>query len=192
MPATYNERSWAIDLIAHLNQLATSQRLNVKNTGGERTIRDEAGHLFPDVLLFGDEAGQTILQGWELKMPDTSVTDDDLLENAERKARGLGLNSFVVWNVDQAVLYVAGETGYRSQKSWTLPGGPAEKRSNVTARRSDWEMLAETILHDVDRLFDEGMLHERALVEAFSDQTLIEVLFENVPATVERLREELA
>ena len=191
MPATYNERSWAIDLIAHLNRLLADQRLEVERAGGEHTIRDEAGPLFPDVLLFGDRAGQAILQGWELKMPDTSVTDAELIRNAERKARGLGLNSFVVWNVDQAVLYVADEglEEYEPEKHWSLPGGPAHERENVADRRSDWEALAKTILQDVSRLFGEGVLRDRTLVEAFSDRVLIETFFENVPQAAEHLQE---
>ncbi|PSQ77842.1 MAG: hypothetical protein BRD37_04160 [Bacteroidetes bacterium QH_8_67_23] len=191
MPAIYNERSWAADLIAHLNRLADEQRLNVKRAGGEHTIRDDEGLLFPDVLLFGDEAGQAILQGWELKMPDTPVTDADLLANAERKARGLGLNSFLVWNVDRAVLYVAGEDSesYQSEKSWALPGGPAGERGRVADRRADWKALVETILQDVDRLLGEGVLRDRTLVDAFSERALIEALFENVPRTAEQLQE---
>lgn len=191
MPATYNERSWAIDLIAHANQLLAGRRLEIKRAGGEHTVRDASGPLFPDVLLFGDRAGQAILQGWELKMPDTPVTDAELLGNAERKARGLGLNSFVVWNVDQAVLYVADEAtaSYEPEKNWTLPGGPAGERGRVADRRSDWEALAEAILQDVSHLFGAGILRDRTLVEAFSDRALIETFFESVPQVVEHFRD---
>ena len=191
MSVNYNERSWAIDLIAYLNQLLSGQHLEIKKAGGEHTLRGESGTLFPDVLLFGDQEGQTILQGWELKMPDTPVTDSELIDNAERKARRLGLNSFVVWNVDQAVLYLAdGDLEeYEPKKNWDLPGGSAGKRDNVTARRGDWESLAENILQDLSELLHTGDIRERTLVEAFNNDELIEAFFDSIPITVEHLKE---
>jgi methylase of polypeptide subunit release factors len=187
----YNERSWAIDLIAYLNQLLSGQHLEIKKAGGEHTLQGESGTLFPDVLLFGDQEGQTILQGWELKMPDTPVTDSELIDNAERKARRLGLNSFVVWNVDQAVLYLAdGDLEeYEPKKNWDLPGGSAGKRDNVTARRGDWESLAQNILQDLSELLHTGDIRERTLVEAFNNDELIEAFFDSVPITVDHLED---
>ncbi len=81
----YNERSWAIDLIGHLKQLAIRHNRSIQDAGGEQTISAEGGSLFPDVLLFGDRATARILQGWELKMPDTGIDDPEFRENAERK-----------------------------------------------------------------------------------------------------------
>lgn len=97
--ATYNERSWAIDLIGHLKHLATANNRSIKDAGGEQTVKAEGGSLFPDVLLFGDRATARILQGWELKMPDTGIDDFEFRDNAETKARALGLDSFLLWNV---------------------------------------------------------------------------------------------
>jgi len=104
--ALYNERSWAIDLIGHLKHLAQRGERPIKDAGGERTIRCEDGVLFPDVLLFGDRSTARILQGWELKMPDTSIHDIEFRQNAEAKARALGLDSFLLWNVSVAQLFV--------------------------------------------------------------------------------------
>lgn len=64
----YNERSWAIDLIGHLKKLASLKNRIVRDAGGEQTIKGDGNSLFPDVLLFGDQATARILQGWELKM----------------------------------------------------------------------------------------------------------------------------
>ena len=190
MPVTYNERSWAIDLITHLNQLLGNQHLGIERAGGEHTIQDASGTLFPDILLFGDQDGQTILQGWELKMPDTPITNAALIDNAERKARTLRLNSFVVWNVNQAVLYVADEAlkAYEPRTSWSLPGEPADERSDVASRSDAWKALAEDILRDVSQLFQTGVIRDRTLVDTFRNETVIEALFEHVPAAANHLQ----
>ena len=101
----YNERSWAIDLISHLKQLASQNHRSIKDAGGEQTVKAEGGSLFPDVLLFGDQSKARILQGWELKMPDTDIDDAKFRENAEIKAEAPGLDSFLLWNVSHAHLY---------------------------------------------------------------------------------------
>ena len=104
--AGYNERSWAIDLIGHLKSIAARQNRSIRDAGGEQTVKAEGGSLFPDVLLFGDRATARILQGWELKMPDTEIDDPEFRRNAEIKADALGLDSFLLWNVTRARLYV--------------------------------------------------------------------------------------
>ena len=91
----YNERSWAIDLIAHIQQVVHTNNRAIKSAGGEQSILADGSYLFPDVLLFGDPANAVILQGWELKFPDTRIDAPDFRENAERKAKALGLDSFL-------------------------------------------------------------------------------------------------
>ena len=85
----YNERSWAIDLISHINSRLASVNINIKRASGEYTLSTEGNPLFPDVLLFADESSGRILQGWELKMPDTPIDDAELLSNAKKKASAL-------------------------------------------------------------------------------------------------------
>lgn len=76
---TYNERSWGIDVISEINRIIQTQHRPIRRAGGERTITAATGRLFPDVLLFSDQAQARIIQGWELKMPDTPITDSTLL-----------------------------------------------------------------------------------------------------------------
>ncbi len=83
----YNERTWAIDLIAHIKEVACMENRAIQDAGGEQTIRSKGGSLFPDVLLFGAQSAAIILQGWELKVPDTNIDDSDLYQNAVRKAK---------------------------------------------------------------------------------------------------------
>lgn len=190
MPVTYNERSWAIDLIAYMNQQLQGKQLGIRKAGGEHTLHGASGVLFPDVLLFGDRTGQTILQGWELKMPDTPVTDASLIQNATQKAQRLGINSFVVWNVNQVVLHVAQkqEGGYEPTRTWTLPGAPIQRRSAVPEREDDWKKLCNRVLRDMSELLEQGTLRERTIIDTFSDQRLIEALFESTSATAEALQ----
>ena len=89
-----NERSWAIELISQINQFSTDNDLIIKRAGGESTVSEHRGQsMFPDVILYGDHDLSSILQGWELKMPDVPITDEDFVHDAKRKARALNLNS---------------------------------------------------------------------------------------------------
>ena len=101
----YNERSWAIDVISEINIILQNKGWHFKSAGGESTIVNDKSSLFPDVLIFKDQSKDIILQGWELKMPDTQINDAELIGNAIKKARILQRDSFILWNVKSAVLY---------------------------------------------------------------------------------------
>ena len=109
----YNERAWAIDLISAINRSVSEEDI-IQRAGGEYSLpEDRNTTLFPDVLLFGNLLNGSVLQGWELKFPDTAINDSELLQNAEEKANRLGLDSFLVWNVAIADLYVRDKTNQR-------------------------------------------------------------------------------
>lgn len=132
-----NERVWAVDVISEINRLAVSRRCSIKSAGGEWSVAsgELATVLFPDVLLFGDPSRTAVMQGWELKMPDTPITDGELLEKAEGKARALGLGSFLVWNAREAALYVADKDTFKCTKSWCCQR--ISTRSDVQSHRND-------------------------------------------------------
>mgnify|MGYP006934597755 CR=1 FL=1 len=70
-----NERSWAIQLISKINEIVKENDLMIKRAGGEFTVsQNKENTMFPDVVLYGNEEQSTILQGWELKMPDKNRT----------------------------------------------------------------------------------------------------------------------
>jgi len=98
----YNERSWTIDLISEINLYTEKKKLSIRKAGGEYGLKIGKKTLFPDVFLFGIS---NILQGWELKMPDVSVSDPELISNATVKAQHIRSCSFLVWNGTQAILY---------------------------------------------------------------------------------------
>ena len=56
--------------------------------GGEYSLSEqEERTLFPDVILFGDDQGVRVRHGWELKFPDTQITNDEFYDNARTKAQ---------------------------------------------------------------------------------------------------------
>jgi hypothetical protein len=187
--AAYNERSWAIDLIGHIKGIAARTNLAIRDAGGEQTIKAEGGSLFPDVLLFGDRATARILQGWELKMPDTDIHDVDFRENAEIKARALGLDSYLLWNVSHAHLFVrgAGDQFYLA-KMWD---GLADitTRGAVPGSRARWEKLAEEIIGTLNDLLGRGELQGRPFVEAYKSGGITALIMENSGVVADALVE---
>lgn len=177
---SYNERSWAIDLIGHIKTLSTSNNRSIKDAGGEQTIRIDGGSLFPDVLLFGDRETARILQGWELKMPDTSISDREFRENAETKANALGLDSFLLWNVTYAHLYIRNRlTGvFERSRVWNALED-ITARSMVLPNRIRWETLTTEIFNYLNDLFDRGDLEGRPFVEAYRSGGVTSLIFEN-------------
>ena len=154
MALRLTERRWAIQVCNSINAWATTVDSIVKSAGGEHGLRDDSGALFPDVVLFGDGAQAMVVQGWELKLPDTPVNDPDLLANAERKARALGLASFVVWNVNNAVLYSISTIERQQVKSWSL----AVQVDRDGVADSPWRNLLEEMLTDITEFISRGAI----------------------------------
>lgn len=166
--AVYNERSWAIDLIGYLKGIAHNENRAVRDVSGEQTITDMSGSLFPDVLLFGDRDTARILQGWELKLPDTDIADQEFFDNAELKARMLGLDSFVLWNVRYARLYALDRDAdeFVLHTEWT-DLRDITSRVAVRAARVRWQALGAEILQTMNALFADGSLEGRQFVDAY-------------------------
>jgi hypothetical protein len=165
----YNERSWAIDLISLVNQKAPDLRGPVRRAGGEHTLSADNGRLFPDVLLFGD--GSCIAMGWELKMPDTPITDHELIENAQKKSSLLNTKSFLLWNVNTAVLYLKNASGFSPAKTWNLAGEPATRQTTEKSRNR-WEPLLSVILADINQYLTSGKITPEPLSLSISEGIL--------------------
>jgi methylase of polypeptide subunit release factors len=183
----YNERSWVIDLVSEINRYSDERHRGIRRAGGEYSLADNRSSLFPDLLLFGDSAGHDVVQGWELKFPDTSVDDPELIENATRKATVLRLDSFVVWNVDLAKLYRRGEDGnFSEHRTWGPLGisNRADVRSEVTA----WTQLLHQMLEELNDLFDYGDLHASRLEIVLSDAVFAYHVESYAPRVAEELK----
>ena len=156
----FNERAWGIQIISEINKIVSDKSVNycVKSAGGEfGTVQEEASTLFPDVLLFGDANSSLIIQGWELKTPDTDISDAGLLENAKEKARRMNTKSFVVWNGRVAVLHVCdSNNGWREHYRWTDP--EISSRVLLGERPEVWKKTLRLIIQKVDELMAKGPL----------------------------------
>lgn len=188
MSVRYNERSWAIDVISKINEYAKSTNRPIRHAGGELTLTTPSGKLFPDVLLYGDTVTGTILQGWEMKFPDTPITDSELIDNARKKALSLGTNSFLLWNASSAVLYVADSTGaFQPQKSWNIPN--VTNREDVYHNRDAWVDTLKVILEDINDLLEDGELSTADITGIFNEQTLYEIISKNTDSVEQQLNE---
>lgn len=174
----FNERSWAIDLISEINKIASGSTTSIKRASGESGLRTGTTTLFPDVILHGD-AG--ILQGWELKLPDTNLHDTELLLNATDKAELLGTNSFLVWNGREAALWAKSkdDSTYKEIKTWLR--AELTDRSLVEQKRAVWVSMLQEILRDLEFFLTQGVISQQVstdvLDETFASR-LVEALYE--------------
>jgi len=187
---SYNERSWAIDLIGYLKQLAANSHRSIRGIGGECSIRASGRTLFPDVLLFGDRSTARILQGWELKMPDTNIGDIAFRRNAEEKAKVLGLDSFLLWNVSIARLFVRipNSEDYIMERAWS-DLSDISSRQDVIASQRRWQQTARDIFSYMNDLFDRGVLKGRPFVESYRSGGITALVMENADAVEDAIDE---
>jgi type I restriction-modification system DNA methylase subunit len=186
---TYNERSWAIDVISEINLYIANKSWNFKSAGGESTISCEKSSLFPDVLIFKDQSKNIILQGWELKMPDTPINDAELIGNAIKKANILQRDSFLLWNVKSAVLYSKQGDSFSILKSWN--DIYINNRTEVKPKEPLWKSLLHNILSDLNSYFESGEISDTVSTEILAIDAIIDVILENIFSTAENLRTNL-
>lgn len=146
----YNERSFTIDIISEINRVSSLNNNIISKAGGEYTVNNGKKKLFPDVILFSNKG--EVLQGWEMKMPDTSLLDQELITNAESKARRLNLNTFLVCNGNEAALYKKDINDvFQLFHSWAPIG--INKREDVCKNSIKWLELIHNILKDLNNFF---------------------------------------
>lgn len=189
MALQYNERSWAIDVIAEIKSFVRDRDLHIKEAGGEETLTDEEGSLFPDVILYSDTHGLDVIQGWELKIVDVPITDQTLIDNAKTKARSLSLNSFLLWNVNNAALYVSedGLEHYTIHHQWSIDT-PYPNRQAVKNNKEPWVIFLHSLIRDINQFFEEGVLTGRNFIEAFAEGDFVERILENVSTNIDLLQ----
>ena len=169
----YNERSWAIEMITQINFIAKNNDLLIKRAGGESTVSvNPRLRMFPDVILYGDKNLTTILQGWELKMPDVPITDETFVKDAQRKARALRLDSCVIWNFQyvQFYIYKEVEDAFEMAKQWTHP--QIQTRQDVQTYRKDWEKTLLEVVLAVNDYFKTHQLRRTSLDDVLSDSAI--------------------
>ena len=176
----YNERSWAIDLISDINLWANNKEVSIKRAGGENTVSGGVNSRFPDVLIFGDEQNGKILQGWELKFPDTNINDQELLENAAEKARLLGLDSFLVWNVTVAILYkIDDDDTLIALKTWN-DLNYVDSRDKVQENYGKTKEVLYNILEELNNFIQSGDIRTSNAIDVLSSEQVSGLIHRNI------------
>lgn len=112
-----NERSIGIELLHEANTLFEKNDWGMKKAAGElslKTINAKDGRnktLFPDVIIFADKDKLKPIMGWELKMPDVTIDNQEFLIDAKTKADRLGTSVFVQWNFQFVHIYIKSPDG---------------------------------------------------------------------------------
>lgn len=186
-----NERSWAIEIISKINEIASSNDWLIKCAGGERTVSvGRKNKMFPDVILYGNREQSIFLQGWELKMPDTPIEDETFIKDAQRKANALSLNSCLVWNFTYAVLYVQNEDGkFKAVASWNDTSF-IKTRQDVQKYRIEWEQLLKKVLTDINSYLLRGSFRRSFIENVVSNMALTTLIQRNQSLVADLLREE--
>lgn len=187
---TRNERSWAIDLISEINAMLQNTTMQIKRAGGESTISTgRNSRMFPDVILYGDELQTNILQGWEIKLPDTLITDEEFIFDAQRKAVSLGLNSCFIWNFTFGVLYVQNEDGiFQIERQWDDTNF-IRSRGDVNHYRNEWLNLIREIIIELNQYFLNGEIRASSLGEIISDSVISTIINRNKILVAELLND---
>lgn len=169
----YNERSWAIEMITQINFIAENNDLLIKRAGGESTISvNPQLRMFPDVILYGDTNLTTILQGWELKMPDVPITDETFVKDAQRKARALHLDSCVIWNFQyvQFYIYKKETETFEMVRQWSH--SQIQTRQDVQIYHKDWEKTLFEVVLAVNDYLKTHQLRRISLGDVLSDSAI--------------------
>ena len=117
-----------------------------------RPIMCGASGCFQIHHLFGKNAN--VLMGWELKMPDTPIEDQEFYENAKKKANLLGTNSFLLWNGKSAKLYGRKNDAFHELKSWNE--SRLVDRKTMGLHPDYWIELLKLIINDLEFYFHSG------------------------------------
>lgn len=175
----YNERAWGADLNVAINTWLGARNTSIRQSSSEQGVKSDTGEgatLFPDILLLSDSTD--VVMGWELKFPDTPVTDQETFENACEKAKRLGTNSFLIWNYNSALLYVREGNDWKIANSFTLRN--KVKRAEITSRSVEWRELLDQIMTSIVELRASGEVRDASLKVFLGEPTYRQILESHV------------
>lgn len=169
-----NEPNWKINLVREATSYLDQNKNNLINKlEAENSLRVGEKVLFPDMLLFGKN--NQILQGWELKFPDTHIDDKNFIENAQKKAEALKLNSFLLWNFSVAKLYKKVNNVWEVIKIWN-DLEVIKKREEVKNNLSSSYDMLKKILVDLEYFFLGGDLKGNTICDIISSDEMMEYI----------------
>lgn len=188
-----NERSWAINIISDINIFLSTNSLLIKKAGGETTVTSSSVKMFPDLLLYSDDSMSQLLQGWELKMPDTPITDVTFINDGTRKAKALGLDSFVLWNFNDCHFYIQQHDGsFRIIKTWSENLSHINNRSKVTTYHNDWKTVLFEVILDINEFYSTGVISGNSLELVITENIYNAIIFGNKEITAHKLQRDAA
>jgi hypothetical protein len=166
-----NERVWAGQLISWIQEEIREGKTVFQDATNDAGIKLDSGKTkFPDVLLFTDKISGIIFNGWELKFPDTTVNDNEMLLNALEKAERLKSDSFVTWNGSEAIIWKIENDVYTIESLSKLKEYPKEKGISsrddladpIKYKRNESSLRTrlKEILHDLELLYLNGQLKQ--------------------------------
>ncbi len=166
-----NERVWAGQLISWIQEEIREGKTVFQDATNDAGIKLDSGKTkFPDVLLFTDKISGIIFNGWELKFPDTTVDNNEMLLNALEKAERLQSDSFVTWNGSEAVIWKIENDVYTIENLSKLKEYPKEKGISsrddladpIKYKRNESALRTrlKEILHDLELLYLNGKLKQ--------------------------------
>lgn len=183
-----NERSWVIELISKINSFLNKYNMRIKRANGEKTLSTESEVMFPDIILYGDKKRREVLQGWEVKMPDVKINDPKFISDAEKKARNLNLNSFMVWNFSYGALYKKNEeNNFIKKRSWSETRH-IKTREDVEIYEKEWSKLIKKIIIEINDSFEYNILSSINLEDLISNQIMQKIISKNQITTAAYLK----
>lgn len=166
-----NERAWSGQIISWIKEAIKNGTTFFEDATNDEGIKVASGRTkFPDILLFTDKVSGIVFNGWELKFPDTSVEDKEMLKNALEKAERLKSDSFVTWNGAEAVIWKSKVENYSLVSLEKLKIYPKEQginsrndlaeRNNYSKHEANLQRRLNEILHDLGQLYQNGVLKD--------------------------------
>ncbi|MBF0344727.1 MAG: N-6 DNA methylase [Nitrospirae bacterium] len=161
-----NEREFTSQVISWLNEFIKDGDYPFEAASSEPSIKvTEKKTRFPDIQIWLNRAAGQGFCGWELKTPATPVDDQALLENAAEKARAMGADYFVTWNMADAVIWrtplypekVSRQHRYKTYSPLSPITSPDDLW--VESKRVLLRARAKEILCDLSTLHRDGHLH---------------------------------
>lgn len=204
-----NERSLAEDIaITWDAKCKAKSSWKIKALGAEISInaikenheKGRNGMNFPDLVLYGStsKTPMSILQMWELKCPDVSLSDKTLLSQAVRKANYLGLQSTLIWNFQFGELYVkdVNTNEFTVMKKWEVH--PEIKISNrlealefVDNYKSDIDAVIDDMFVTVNSYLSLGRIPKRCFTFEGAEFAIQSIINDNKADVAEKLRYEV-
>ncbi len=187
-----NERTWAGHVISWIKEAIDKGQTvfeEATNDAGLKVVGNRT--KFPDVLLYSDRVSGTIFNGWELKLPDTAVDDQVMLENALEKAKALSATSFVTWNGSEATIWGIENEHYNLDSLSEIKVYPpipgistrADIEEHTAYNRNVPRLKSRLleILHDLEQLKEDGRIKEAVNIATTIVDTITHISRELIP-----------